>query len=305
MIQYIDPIAVIIATSKGRTELLHNRSLRSVYLQEGVNPVEVVIVDDNPVREGKSYSDEYNKIKKVIHSLREEVLKYTYNQFVENVGEVSFDKYFRTTLMKNTRTHGHSGTGAWNTAIFYLNNKYRDEQLFVAILDDDDEYLGGYLRECTYIIRKKGKNIAAIFPFIKWLESEKEMVFRFTKKDIKPKSFFIGNPGIQGSNMCIRLDLLKEIGGFDESLHSATDRDLMIRLLNYLAVSKENLDIHIIPKVMVIHHADRPDRVTNNIKLKKLGLDLFYAKWKNKFSYEDFIKSLERSRRLFEYEYRK
>ena len=303
MIQYTDPIAVVIATSKGRTELLYNRSLRSVYMQEGVNPVEVVIVDDNPIRDGKNHSDEYPKIKKVIDCLREEALKEKYQRFIENVGVISFENNFRTILLKNTRTHGHSGTGAWNTAIFYLANKYKDDQLFVAILDDDDEYLDGYLRECATIIRENGKITAAIFPYVKWRGAGKNMVFKFTKEDITPRSFFLGNPGIQGSNMCIRLDLLKEIDGFDESLHSATDRDLMIRLLNHLALSKENLDIHIIPEVMVMHYAYLQDRVTNNKHLKKLGLDIFYAKWKDKFSHEDFIKSLKRVRKLFGYEY--
>ena len=298
-----DSIAVVIATSKRRTKLLHTRSLRSLYKQEGVNPVEVVIVDDNPVSRGKEYSEEYIKIKDVIGSLRTEVLKDIYNKFVEDRRDISFDDYFKTTLLKNTRTHGHSGTGAWNTAIFYLANKYQNEQLFVAILDDDDEYVGGYLRECSMIIKKEGKSTAAIFPYIRWISKENTMIFKFSNDDLTPKSFFIGNPGVQGSNMCIRLELLKEFGGFDENLYSATDRDLMIRLLSYIHDHAPDLNIRIIPNVMVLHYADQPDRVTNNKKLKKLGLDTFYSKWRDRFSHEDFIKSLERARRLFGYEY--
>ncbi len=298
-----DPIAIVIATSKGRTKLLYSRSLRSVYKQEGVNPLEVVIVDDNPVAERKDHSGEYMKIKDAIESLRNELLRNTYERFLEYTENVSFDEFFKTTLIKNSRTRGHSGTGAWNTAIYYLAKKYPKNELFVAILDDDDEYMGGYLSECSKIIKNNGDRIVAVFPFIKWRRSEGDMVLEFKREDITPRSFFIGDPGIQGSNMCIKLDLLKDVGGFDENLYSATDRDLMIRLLNHMSNSKQNLEIYLIPKPMVIYHTDQPDRVTNNRHLKKLGLDVFYEKWRDDFSEKDFVKSLDRARRLFGYEF--
>ncbi len=298
-----DPIAVIIATSKGRTHLLVNRSLRSVYTQEGVNPLEVVIVDDNSVPPGREFSEEYSKIKDGIKLLRKEILEKTYYAYIRDKKEVSFDQFFKTTLLKNVRTHGHSGTGAWNTAIYYFAKKYPKDEIFVAILDDDDEYKEGYLSECSRIIKEEGRRIAAIFPYIQWIRKENIIDFRFSEEDLNPRAFFIGNPGVQGSNMCIRLDLLENIGGFNENLHSATDRDLMIRLLSFIKENRPYLKIRIIPQVMVLHYADRPDRVTNNKKLKKIGLDTFYSKWKDHFPREDFIKSLERARRLFGYEY--
>ena len=298
-----DPIAVVIATSKGRTDLLVNRSLRSVYTQEGVNPVEVVIVDDNSIPPGREFSEEYMKIKEGIELLRKDILEKTYRTHIGNGKKASFDHFFKTTLLKNVRTHGHSGTGAWNTAIYYLAEKYPKNELFVAILDDDDEYKEGYLRECSRIIKEEKGRIAAIFPYIQWVTNENTITFRFSEEDLNPTAFFIGDPGVQGSNMCSRLDLLENIGGFDENLHSATDRDLMIRLLSFIRENCPYLRIRIIPKVMVLHYANQPDRVTNNKKLKKLGLDTFYLKWKDYFSREDFIKSLERARRLFGYEF--
>ncbi len=298
-----DPIAVVIATSKGRTDLLVNRSLRSVYTQKGVNPLEVVIVDDNPVPTGREFSEEYTKIKEGIDILRKNILEKTYRAYARENKEVPFDSFFKTTLLKNVRTHGHSGTGAWNTAIYYLTKKYSQNELFVAILDDDDKYKEGYLRKCSMIIKEEGRRIAAIFPYIQWISKEKIMVFRFSEEDLNPRAFFIGNPGVQGSNMCIRLDLLEGIGGFDENLHSATDRDIMIRLLSFIRDNRPYLKIRVIPEVMVLHYADQPDRVTNNKKLKKWGLDTFYSKWKDRFPHDDFIKSLERARRLFGYEY--
>lgn len=302
-----NPIAVVIATSKGRTELLGSRSLRSVYEQVNVNPIEVVIVDNNPVKEGEEFSEEFKKISETIDTLREKVLEKTYRRYVEEIGHVPFWQFFKTTLLKNTKTPMHSGTGAWNTAIFYLARKYRDRMLFVTILDDDDEYREDYLSACVGLIKEHEKSIAAVFPFIVWKDAHREMIFSFFREQLTQRAFFIGNPGVQSSNMCIRLDVLVAICGFDEALHSATDRDLMIRFLDYLdeynSKNKEKLEIKIIPRPLVIHYADRPDRVTSNRILKKKGLDIFYEKYRSRFSEEDFMRSLERARRLFRYEY--
>ena len=301
-----DPIAVVIATSKRRTNLLFSRSLRSVYEQVDVNPIEIVIVDDNPVKEGMDTSDEFEKIHETICRLRKEILKKSYYKYTEKK-HILFDNFFKTTLLKNTRTPGHSGTGAWNTALSYLAQKYTDKNIFVAILDDDDEYRRDYLSTCMKLIKGHTKSIAAVFPFIEWKNKHGTMIFSFHKEQLTQRAFFIGDPGIQGSNMCIRLDILMAINGFDESLHSATDRDIMIRFLDYLeeynSKNKEKMEIKIIPKPLVIHYADRADRVTTNKFLKKRGLNTFYKKYKDRFSEEDFIHSLERARRLFGYEY--
>ncbi len=303
------PIAVIIATSKSRTELLYKRSLRSVYLQKNVNPREIVIVDDNPVKEDEEYSYEFERIKAIICKLRKEILELSYQNYVRNkTTPPSFDNYFRTTLLKNTRTKGHSGTGAWNTAIFYLANKYKERQdFFIAILDDDDQYDNNYLATCCKIIQKKKNSLAAIFPHIIWKTNNGELLFSFDKKDITQQNFFIGNPGIQGSNMCIRCDILFSIRGFDETLHSATDRDLMIRFLDFLdeynSTHTPRLTIEVIHQPLVIYHTDCPDRVTVNKILKKKGLDVFYGKYRHRFSREDFSKSLQRAKELFGYEF--
>ncbi len=58
-----DPIIVIIATSYARTNLLLERSLKSVYEQININPHQVYIVDDNPIKENEKFSNEYGRIK--------------------------------------------------------------------------------------------------------------------------------------------------------------------------------------------------------------------------------------------------
>ena len=62
------PIIVVIATSMARTNLLLERSLKSVYAQININPHQIYIVDDNPVKNGKKVSEEYasNNLNKTV-----------------------------------------------------------------------------------------------------------------------------------------------------------------------------------------------------------------------------------------------
>ena len=47
-------------------------------------------------------------------------------------------------LLRNARTRGHSGTGAWNTGLEALRAVSPPPE-WVAVLDDDDEFLPGHL----------------------------------------------------------------------------------------------------------------------------------------------------------------
>ena len=147
-LQKTDPIIIVIATSLARTNLLLKRSLKSVYEQKNINPHQVYIVDDNPVKKGERFSTEYGEIKKVIKRLRCEILKpklEIVKQQRQNE-EIVFDNFFHTTLIKNTRTKGFSGTGAWNTGAFKALH-YSDRNYFLAFLDDDDEWENNYLEK--------------------------------------------------------------------------------------------------------------------------------------------------------------
>ena len=297
------PIVVIIATSKERTELLLNRSLPSVYQQEEVNPT-IIIVDDNHVPEGSKHSFEFSRIAEGIRELREQKLKpqYDLQYHPSQSSPPHFNDYFPTHVLKNTHTVGHSGTGAWNTAIQHLKEKKPTNDRYVAILDDDDEYLPDHLANCMRSVSSCPEHPAAVFSPLIWKDRAGETVLSIDQKRITQQEFFIGNPGVQGSNLFLRFDVLTGVNGFDENLYSATDRDLMIRILDHLG-SDEKDQIIIREDPTVIHHADGGDRVTADMVQKKKGLDALYRKYRNRFSKEDFQQSLERAASLFGYEY--
>mgnify|MGYP006090642849 CR=1 FL=1 len=267
--------SVIIATSQNRTNWLINRSLTSVYRQIGIDKSDfnVFIVDDN------EKDSEFSAIKKRIELLR--------NDLKLN------DTDFPTTVLKNTRTRFMSGTGAWNTGIFEAHRHFPNG--FLSILDDDDEYLPNHLTDCVTAI---SENTVAVFQRLIWQNDVKlSMNVDLTIEQLTTENFFIGNPGVQGSNMFFKTQSLADIGGFDETLPNTTDRDLLIRFL-----WKNDLkNIVVIETIGVNHYNHKREKVNNDIPRKKQGLDLFYKKYKAHFSEEAYKKSRERAKAFFNY----
>jgi len=307
-----DPIIVIIATSFARTNLLLERSLKSVYEQININPHQIYIVDDNPVEKGKRYSEEHKNIEDVIKKLRKTVLIPKFDEFKKKrkTYNINFDSFFHTNLIQNTRTKGFSGTGAWNSAAF-KSLRYSNRNYFLAFLDDDDEWKSNYLatlfksavepEKCKINGKlKKIKTVASIAGFLR-IEKQKEIKIQVKHENFNKESFFVSNPGLQASNLFIDLKTFWTIGGFDESLKSATDRDLGIRLAEYVRI-RPSKKVVFINDVLVNHYAISEKRVTADSDNKKEGLDTFYRKYYHQFSKELQEKSLKRAKSLFNYE---
>ncbi len=267
--------SVIIATSQSRTEWLINRSLASVYRQIGIDKSDfnVFVIDDN------QKDSEFNEIIKRVDLLRHDLnLK---------------PSDFTTTVLKNQRTRFMSGTGAWNTAIFEAHKQFPNG--FISILDDDDEYLPTHLKDCMNTICR---DTIAVFQRLIWQNDDLTTInVELTKDQLTAENFFIGNPGVQGSNMFFKTQKLVDIGGFDETLPNTTDRDLLIRFLWKNDLSR----IEVIETIGVNHYNHKKEKVNNNIPKKQKGLDLFYKKFKPYFSEEAYKKSLERARAFFNY----
>jgi transposase InsO family protein len=271
-------VAVIIATSCCRTQMLLDRALTSVYGQLGVaaEDIGVVIVDDN------TDSTEFERIGPAIVEVR------------NALGLAQ--RAFATRCTRNTRTLGHSGTGAWNTALDFLAAQ-AEPPPWVAFLDDDDEFLPDHLARCLAAADCRS---AAVFEQLEWIRADGVEPRPFTVDDLTPEAFFVGNPGVQGSNLFVRLNALMAIGGFDESLPSATDRDLMIRLLRHASTSGQT--VKALPSVGVRYFDHDGPRVNTDLAGKHRALCLLYAKHAPDFSAEQLAASLERAHRLFGYE---
>jgi hypothetical protein len=101
---------------------------------------------------------------------------------------------------------------------------------FVAMLDDDDEWDSDHLAANLECAMRQQANIVVSGLRIRSAAGEIPREFITTLRD---RDFLTGNPGWQGSNTFVSMELLAGVGGFRESLRSLHDRDLAIRLLRH------------------------------------------------------------------------
>ncbi|WP_181882349.1 glycosyltransferase family A protein [Helicobacter didelphidarum] len=278
-------IVVIIATSGARNNLLVERALHSVYQQTFNHNVDVIIVDDNQ-------PSKVDEIEELIDSKRK---------------TLKLDKLFPTKVIKNVRTPNHSGTGAWNSGAYIcVDWKKLDniENTYLAFLDDDDSWERDYLLECnkkiiehTNVINKVG----VVASGINFIEANSTKMIFPSKDLLTQESIFIQNPNIQGSNLFINLSVFLSIGGFDESLKSTTDRDLMMRYVEFSHCNPNMQTIFIDKPLVNYYNIDNIKRVTTDFNNKHMGLDTFYYKYKGRFAEKYYQASLKRAREKFQY----
>jgi asparagine synthase (glutamine-hydrolysing) len=259
-------IAVIIAT-KNRPILLKQRSLKSVITQS-LKPDCIIVVDD---------SDNQHSINKNITIV---------NEFKNQSPQT------RIEYIPNRRTMGASGS--WNTTIdFLLLQKQSPENTFIAILDDDDEWHSDYLKLCSqHIVEKSLDMIACDFYRI----TDKQTEINKAPARLSTNDFLIGNPGIQGSNLFVRLSCFLEAGCFDENIRSCTDRDLCIRITDLGYIRYERLAI---PLMNHFAENDRDRMSTPNTETKNTGLYNFWLKHSKRMSAEQKESYLNRAKTLF------
>jgi hypothetical protein len=277
-------VIVVIATSMKRTHLLMERSLRSVYTQKGITPLCVYIVDDNTDR------SEIHKVKKVVKGLRSQI----FGKRAEEQG------FFHTRILRNNRTKGHSGSGAWNTAILHAYRVYsRQRKLYIAILDDDDAWYSNYLFTCVSQIRDESAFVAAVVSSFYRIEGNKRKRVVIQQESLEVNNFYKQNPGWQGSNTFVEIKSFFQAGCFDEAMPSTQDRDFAIRFLKMCRCN--GYSIRTVQELLWEHYAHAGKRVTTGER-KREGLDLFYNKYAAAMQKMTLNESLKRAQGVFNYQ---
>ena len=254
-------VAILVATAN-RPELLA-RALRSIERQI-LPPVHVVVVDDS--------DDEFRAPTK---------------QLVEQHPNVKY--------LRNSRSKG--AAGAWNDGLDYLLRVTPDpRQLYVAILDDDDEWEPEHLQTCFSTAASRQFDIVAAQLWRHEDGAPKKL--RIPPERLDAADFLVRNPNIQGSNLFCRLSVLLEAGLFDEWLPSCTDRDLCIRIADLPGVlygTTERITVH--------HYASNAHSrlSTPGRWAKNEGLSRFFAKYRGRMSDDQQAAFRERAARLFEW----
>jgi len=179
-------------------------------------------------------------------------------------------------IIRNSRTKG--AAGAWNTGLDFIRARFGE--VWVAILDDDDEWAADHLRACeSGSAADVGAVISGIVTYLDDMPASIPMHDKFP-----PGAFLSHNPGWQGSNTFVRLSFLEKAGCFDERLACTHDRDLAIRLLNlsgfdYVRTRVETVRYHI---------SDGEPAYTRRLNPVKLeGLRSFWVKHRQRMTIAD------------------
>lgn len=179
-------------------------------------------------------------------------------------------------VLKNQRTKNNAG--ALNTAIEEIIKEFGiKENVYIAILDDDDQWLPDYLKN---IDNQKSEN----YDFIVAELTRDNGLFKNHQKlpqMLSVDTFLKGNPGIGNSNMVVKLPFLLKAGCFDELCLSNVDRDICIRIFQLRPKYK------VLNELLVVAHTDRNRyRITLDGQIRKKSFQYFYFKYSNFMSDE-------------------
>ncbi|CAD5373582.1 conserved hypothetical protein [Rubrivivax sp. A210] len=195
-------------------------------------------------------------------------------------------------VLHNRRTEG--AAGAWNTGLDHLARQTDDPRtVFVAFLDDDDEWRPEHLELCLSAVQGDASMVASGFlRVVAGLQDEAVL----PPAHVTTADFYVGNPGVQPSNLVVRLDRLLEAGCFDEALPSCTDRDLLIRLLRistggYRRVTQQTVRHYACPYRQRLSSPGSPQRFA--------GLGAFFAKHRPHMTDPQWEQAQARASRLF------
>ena len=190
--------------------------------------------------------------------------------------------------------YAHNYAGSLNSAIHYIlemelfiENNYND--IYIAILDDDDVWLTNYIEECEKTLHGEYFVVSGLIYCTE--ENKKELSI---PDNLTIDSFLKGNPHIQGTNTFVKLSTLLRAGLFDENMSSTTDRDIFVRimLLNpTYTVCKKHL--------AEINACNTRERITNDKQKKADGLRKFYYKYKGYMSEHVEQTFFQRTQKLF------
>lgn len=183
-------VSVVITTYHNEKYL--PRAIESV-LRQSYPEIELIVVDDNPPesRERKA---------------TERVMQH----------------YPQAIYLKHSENR--NGAAARNTGICAASGEY------IAFLDNDDVYFGGHIKKCAEILNRHPECGGVVCGVVKVREGICwERILPETGDFVKQLLFSETALGT-GSNLFVRTELVREIGGFDESFLRHQDLEFAVRL---------------------------------------------------------------------------
>lgn len=188
-------VSAIIPTYKRSSDV--GKAIRSV-CQQTLEDIEVIVVDDNSPE-----SDERRKTKELVNNIIKEDSRVIYIEHPKNM----------------------NGSVARNSGIKIASGEY------ISFLDDDDEYLPEKLQKQYDAMKNLPENYGGCVvdclilrngQIVKTLSVDGQ---NNALKEVLSCTYNMGS----GSNLFVKSEIVKEIGGFDESLLRHQDYDFLVR----------------------------------------------------------------------------
>lgn len=101
----------------------------------------------------------------------------------------------------------------------------------VALLDDDDHWAPGYLAAAVGRLAASGAD--AVITWRTDGSGTSLRPFRNPPEGLTAGRVIARNPGVVGSNICVRRDVFHRLDGFDEALPVSNDLDFFVRFLQH------------------------------------------------------------------------
>lgn len=194
-------VSVIITSYKG--SLMIKEAIDSILHQTYKN-IEIIVVDDN----GKG-TEEQNRTEHVVNGYAQNTIKYIVHDINLN------------------------GAAARNTGINNCKGKY------IAFLDNDDLFLSNHIEMCVNKSEETGKD--AILSNVLYMNNNQIYDYEVANTSDLQKKLLIKRSGLfTGSNLFLKSNCVKEIGGFDEKFTRLQDVEFMIRFLDKYSIASIN-----------------------------------------------------------------
>ena len=146
---------------------------------------------------------------------------------------------------------------------------------YLVFLDDDDLWSKDYLGCLKKRLNENKPKL--IITCLNKIKNKKISKFKEIGQKVKSEDLFAFDPGIIGSNILIKKEIFKKIGGFDKKLTSSEDKDFFIRFLD------KKLKFNVLKKRLVYHRQKNQKQLSYDTT----GKELFLKKYRHRMSKKD------------------